>query len=439
MFAILQTAFASLRRDRAALALAFILPIGFFSIFAIIFGSMHDTVPRVKTIIVDQDNSEASKSLVNALQHEDTLRVSTHPEASKAQPNPPDYTAQSAEAAVKAGDVSVALIIPQGWGANPIAFGGDRTESAPKIQLLNDSSDAIAPQVVSGMLQKAAMTSLPATMAEMGQKYTEKYIGSLTPDQRKQWNDNLAYLKKLQQDRTQNTASSTATNSSSSTSGSGFNGIISVQTRSVLGESQNKPMISYYAAAVGVMFLLFTASNSAGALLDEAESGTLDRVLSSRIGMTTLLAGKLTYNTLLAFTQLTAMFVFGWAVFHLDLPTHIPGFLVMGLSTAFSVAAFGMLLASLAKTRAQLGAISTLLILTMSSIGGSMFPRYLMSDAMQKAGQFTLNSWAIDGFTKVFWRDQPVTALWPQVAVLLGAGAVLFLLARRFARRWEFS
>src|ERR1700721_1941526 len=105
MLAILQTAFASLRRDRAALALAFILPIGFFTIFAIIFGSMHDTVPRVRVIIVDQDNSEASKSLVNALLHEDTLRVSIHPEASNAQPHPPHHTAHSAEAAVKAGEL----------------------------------------------------------------------------------------------------------------------------------------------------------------------------------------------------------------------------------------------------------------------------------------------------------------------------------------------
>jgi ABC-2 type transport system permease protein len=434
MFAIIQTAFASLRRDRAALALAFILPIGFFAIFAIIFGGMHDTVPRVRVILVDEDKSEASKSLVSALQKEDTLVVRTHPEAAKNAPTPPDYTAASAEAAVKAGDVSVALIIPQGWGAHPISFGRDQDANTHKIQLLNDSSDAIAPQVVSGMLQKAAMTSMPATMASLGEKYTEKYIGTLTPEQRKQWDDNLAYLKKLEQERTQPGAAS-----SGSGSGGGLNGIISVQTRAVVGETQNKPMISYYAAAVGVMFLLFTASGSAGALLDEADSGTLDRVLSSRIGMTTLLAGKLVYNTLLAFAQLTAMFLFGWLVFKVDLPGHIPGFLVMGLSTAFAVAAFGMLLASLAKTRAQLGAISTLLILTMSSIGGSMFPKYLMSEAMQKAGQFTLNSWAIDGFTKVFWRDLPVTALGPQVGVLLGAGAVLFLLARRSARRWEFS
>ena len=83
-------------------------------------------------------------------------------------------------------------------------------------------------------------------------------------------------------------------------------------------------MISFYAAAIGVMFLLFTASGSAGALLDEAESGTLDRVLSSRVTMTTLLAGKLAYNTLLAFVQLSVMFLWAWAVFKLDLFTHIP-------------------------------------------------------------------------------------------------------------------
>jgi ABC-2 type transport system permease protein len=437
MLAIIQTAIASLRRDKAALALSFILPISFFSIFAIIFGSQHDTVPRVGVMLVDEDKSEASRSLVNALLHEDSLRVRTHPEAAKNKPTPSDYTAATAEAAVKTGDVPVALIIPRGWGANPISFGPDHP--AQKIKLLNDSSDTIAPQVVSGMLQKDGMTSMPATMASEGMQYTEKYLGTLTPEQRKQWQDNQAFLRDLQQKLANGQTIEQASGHAGTASGSGFNGMIGVETHAVVGETQNKTMISFYAAATGVMFLLFTASGSAGALLDEAESGTLDRVLSSRIGMTTLLSGKLAYNVLLAFTQLSVMFLFAWAVFHLDLWTHIPGFLVMGLSTAFAVAAFGILLASLAKTRAQLGAISTLLILTMSAIGGSMFPRYLMSDAMQKAGLFTLNAWAIDGFTKVFWRDLPVTALWPQVGVLLAAGTVLFLLARRFARRWEFS
>ena len=190
---------------------------------------------------------------------------------------------------------------------------------------------------------------------------------------------------------------------------------------------------------MGVMFLLFTASGAAGSLLDEQDSGTLDRILSSHVTMTTLLAGKLTFNTLLAFSQLVVMFLWGWAVFHLDFFQHIPGFIVMGLCTAFAVASFGMLLASICRTRAQLGALSTLLIMIMSSVGGSMFPRYLMPEAVQKAGLFTINAWAIDGFTKVFWRDMPVSALGPQVGVLLATGLVLFLIARRIARRWEMA
>jgi ABC-2 type transport system permease protein len=334
-----------------------------------------------------------------------------------------------AEAAVKAGDVSVALIVPHGWGDNPISFRGDR--SAPSIQLLNDASDTIAPQMVGGLLQKAAMTSMPLTMAEQGMKYSEQYVGGFTPEQRKRMDGNLNQLRQLESKQDTAAASPAPT-------GSG-GGLIAVKTRSVVGENKKSPMVSFYAAAIGVMFLLFTASGSAGALLDEAESGALDRVLSSRINMTGLLAGKLVFNILLAFTQLTVMFLWAWAVFKLDFFSHIPGFVVMGLCTAFAVAAFGMLLASICRTRAQLGALSTLLILVMSAVGGSMFPRFLMPAAMQKAGLWTINAWAIDGFTKVFWRDLPVTALWQQVSVLLAIGIVLFALARRIARRWEYA
>jgi ABC-2 type transport system permease protein len=432
IFAIVRTAVAALRRDRASLALSFVLPIAFFTIFAMIFGSQHDTVPRIRVIVVDEDQSSASRELVKGLDREGSLIIATRPPSKTKGVEPPEYTGATAEAAVKAGDASVALVIPRGWGKNPISFGPG--ENGLAIQLLNDASDTIAPQMVGGLLQKAAMTSMPSVMAEKGSEYTEKYVGGFTPEQRKRIDANMAGLKQLEDARTGN-----STAGDSGQVGPGAGGMIAVHTRSVVGESKNKPMISFYAAAIGVMFLLFTASGSAGSLLDEAESGTLDRVLSSRVTMTTLLAGKLTFNTLLAFAQLVVMFLYGWAVFHLDFFSHISGFVVMGLCTAFAVAAFGILLASICHTRGQLGAVSTLLILIMSSLGGSMFPRFLMPLAMQKAGLFTINAWAIDGFTKVFWRDMPVIALWPQVGVLLAVGTALFLIARRTARRWEFA
>jgi ABC-2 type transport system permease protein len=424
---IVRTALVALRRDRVSLVLSFVVPIAFFSIFAVVFAGQHDTVPKIKIIVVDEDQSRASQQLVKGLESDGSLNVMTKPEPTKDLPQASDYTAATAEDAVKAGDVSVALIVPHGWGVNPISFRGD--SDAPAIQLLNDASDTIAPQMVGGLLQKAAMTAMPATMAEQGMKYSEQYIGEFTPDQRKKMKDGLEQLRQIE------SQPDSAPTGAASSSG----GIIAVKNRSVVGENKKSPMVSFEAAAIGVMFLLFTASGSAGALLDEAESGALDRVLSSRITMGDLLAGKLVFNILLAFTQLTVMFLWAWAVFHLDFFSHIPGFIVMGLCTAFAVAAFGMLLASVCRTRAQLGALSTLLILVMSAIGGSMFPRFLMPEAMQKAGLWTINAWAIDGFTKVFWRDLPVTALWQQVSVLLAIGIVLFAVARRIARRWEYA
>jgi ABC-2 type transport system permease protein len=420
--AIIRTAFSSLRRDRGALALSFILPVVFFSIFAVIFGGRRDSTPKITVLIADEDRSAVSQRLVQGLEHEGSLIAKVRPESVKGIEQP-EFTAVTAEAAVKSGIASVALIIPHGFGETPIAF-GPQDASRPTIQLLQDSSDPIAPQMVAGLIQKVAMTSMPGLMAEQSFKYFDRFGGSLTREQHEKIDEGLRNLRQRQE-------------SGTTTAGTGSGGMIPVTAREVVGENKRNPMVSFYAAAIGVMFLLFTTSGAAGALLDEAESGTLDRVLSSRVTMTSLMLGKVIFNSLLALSQLLLMFLWGWAVFKLDFWSHIPGFIVMGVSTAIAVGAFGMLLASLCHTRAQLGALSTLVILVMSSIGGSMFPRFLMPLAMQKAGLLTINAWAIDGFTKVFWRDEPVSHLWPQVLVLGAIAITLFALARRFARRWE--
>jgi ABC-2 type transport system permease protein len=73
----------------------------------------------------------------------------------------------------------------------------------------------------------------------------------------------------------------------------------------------------------------------------------------------------------------------------------------------------------------------------MSALGGSMFPRFQMTDAMQRLGLLTFNAWALDGYVKVFWRNAPVAELWPQVLALVLMGAAFLVVARQLARRWE--
>jgi linearmycin/streptolysin S transport system permease protein len=188
-----------------------------------------------------------------------------------------------------------------------------------------------------------------------------------------------------------------------------------------------------------VMFMLFTASNAGGALLEENESGTLDRILSTRVSLATLLAGKLVYLGTLGMAQLIVMFTWGALVFKLQLASHLAGFAIMTVSTAVACAAFGLLIASLARTRQQLGAITTLVVLSLSALGGSMFPRFLMPEAMQKAGLVLFNAWAIEGFTRVFWREEPLQSLIVPALVLIGSGVVFFATALHLTRRFDIA
>jgi len=178
MLSIVRTAMISLRRDRAALALSFILPIVFFSIFAVIFGGRRNVTPKITVIVVDEDRSRASQRLIQGLEREGSLVVRTQP-APKKGASQPEYTAATAEAAVKSGAAPVAIIVQHGFGENPISFRGGQNQAA--IQLLKDPSDMVAWQMISGLLQKVAMTSMPDLMAEQGSKYVDQYVGGFTP------------------------------------------------------------------------------------------------------------------------------------------------------------------------------------------------------------------------------------------------------------------
>ncbi|MEA2235724.1 MAG: linearmycin/streptolysin transport system permease protein [Thermoanaerobaculia bacterium] len=415
---VVRAGWLNLRRDRSALMLSFIVPIVFFSIFAGIFGAQKSKTPKTTVVIADLDRSDTSRRLIAALQHETALDVVVTPKKSTT-----PFDAQSAEATVRAGDAPVALIIPKGFGTTQIRF--DAPNNGPAFRLLSDSADPIADQVVGGLLQKTMMMSMPEMMMNAGVSEVDRWSGGLTPQQKATIDQNMKGYSALNAHALARAASPDS--------------IIRIEKTDVVGQNKSNVIAALYAAGIGVMFLLFTASNAGGALLEENESGTLDRILTTRLTLTQLLLGKLAYLWTLGFTQICVMFLWGALVFRLQLFQHLGGFVIMALSTSLATSAFGLLLASICRTRAQLGAMSTLVVLSLSAIGGSMFPRFLMPAGLQKAGLVLFNSWAIDGFTNVFWRELPLTSIALPAAVLVGWGIVFFIAARQLTKRWEIA
>jgi ABC-2 type transport system permease protein len=133
------------------------------------------------------------------------------------------------------------------------------------------------------------------------------------------------------------------------------------------------------------------------------------------------------------------MFVWAALVFGLDLftPRHFSGFAATTLAIAAAAAAFGLILSSACRTRAQLNGVGVVVILTLSVIGGNMFPSFLMPEGLQSVGRLTFNAWALAAYRKVFWYERSLPELAPEILALLVATLVFLLIGRWIARRWE--
>lgn len=383
---------------RTEILLTFVVPIAFFTVFAFIFDEQIGLgkSPRVNLALVDEDGTRLSRALLQALAEHDTLRIYSPAEQGD---GPHIYTSiDEPRKLVLQGSLPVAVVVPAGWEASLTAPGAETMS----VRLLADSSDPVATQVVSAIIQQASGRIL----AEQARQQIRSAL-SLLPDE----------LASSAVDR--------------------FTAPVGIDVVDVLGAEKANPVVSMYAAGIAVMFLLFGAVGNSGTLLDEQDNQTLDRLMCSQLGMTRLLAGKWLLMTLVGVVQVTVMFAWAQLAFGVDLLGHLPGFGVMTLVTAAAASSFALVLATLCKSRVQLNAVAVIVILCMSALGGSMVPRYVMSETMQHFGKLTFNAWALDGYIKVFWRGLPVIELAPEVTVLVIVAVVLFIAARRLARRWE--
>jgi len=385
---------------RTEILLTFVVPIVFFTVFAFIFDEQIGLgkSPLVNLALVDQDQTELSRELLTSLAGDETLRVFS-PGRGAAGPSSFSSVDEVKELVLE-GALPLAVVVPEGWAVSLTTPGAEPVS----LQILADSSDPVAAQVVSALIRQTSGRILAEQAGQLIQS-----VLSLSSDQ---------------------FAASTIAH---------YTKPVGIEVIDLLSADKANPVVSMYAAGIAVMFLLFGAVGNSGTLLEEEENQTLERLMCSELTMTGLLAGKWLLMIIVGIVQVTVMFAWAQVAFGVDLAGHLPGFTVMTIVTAGAAASFALALAAGCRNRVQLNAVAIILILCMSALGGSMVPRYVMSETMQQFGKVTFNAWALDGYIKVFWRDLPLAALAPEVAVLLASAIILFIFSRLLARRWESS
>jgi len=214
-----------------------------------------------------------------------------------------------------------------------------------------------------------------------------------------------------------------------------FTGGMELEMTKLAADEQINWALIQSVSGVAVMMLLFSVTAMGSTILEEKEKGTLKKLLYSPIRPSQILFGKMLYTLFISSFQLTILMVYSWLVFDLDIFNNVPGLIVIILSTAFACTGFGILLASVSKSRKQVEGLSIIIILIMSAIGGSMIPIFLMPAFMQKMAIVSVNYWSIQGFYDILGRDLPFVDILPKALVLFGIGFVLSIISSIMFKR----
>ncbi len=380
--------------DKKGVILTFLLPILLISLFAFAFGGVDGSskIAPIQLLIVDNDNSIDSKSAIVKL---DSLEGITIIRKEKI----------VAEELVKKGKYVGVLIFDKGF-QDSIAKGNKLP-----LELKYD----LARETEMGMLQAILIQNL---MSSIGKKivkakiinyFDTKFLGATN------------FKQKVMDDM----------ESDKGTSSMMSNDSIGLKMTSIIKENSKRGNLGLIQAVAGtaIMMLLFSITGIGGGLLDEKDSGTLKRLLYSPLKSTDILFGKMGATLVVSIFQLVVMFLFSWLAFGLPIFKGISSLLLMILATAFAVSSFGIFLVSISKTRQQLQGYSTIIIMLMSAIGGSMIPLFIMPSIMQKIAIISINYWGIQGFYDIFWRSLPLTEILPKIGVLIGIGIIMILVS----------
>lgn len=206
-------------------------------------------------------------------------------------------------------------------------------------------------------------------------------------------------------------------------------GSLTWRERSSSGGNARVNAFDQYVPGFGITFLLIgmLMGISLG-LIDDRDWGTLERLRVSGAPLTGTLIGKLLSRFLVGLLQLVLLFAIGWWLFGISLGRQPAMLLLPAAAIAFAAAAFGLIIACVARTHDSVMPVGAVVAMAMSAIGGCWWPIDFEPSWMREVALWMPTTWTMQAFNDLMIRDlSPVSALWP-CAVTVGLG-VIFLVA----------
>ena len=189
---------------------------------------------------------------------------------------------------------------------------------------------------------------------------------------------------------------------------------------------------SFFAAGMAVFFLFFTVQFGVTSLLEERSDGTLARLLAAPIPRASILGGKLLTSFLLGVISMVVLVVATSLLFgaRWGNPAGVAVLIVAAILAAMGIMA---LIATVARSAEQASNWQSVVAVVLGLLGGTFFPVAQSSGFFSRLTFVAPQAWFLRGLGDL--RGGPVSVVWVPALAMLGfavvaGGLALLRLAR---------
>ena len=398
-------------RDRGLLAILFLLPLIFSTLFSLSQQGALDeatgaTALTVEVFVANEDDGAYGKQVVETLKSMTMLEV--------------EELASGAEAdrRVGEGERTAAIIIPAGFSAGIDAY------RPVSLKVVVDPAQQGFAGVVVGLANFAASpASIQGELLEGTRRFLEQtgVLASAPPEvhaavEAQTVGAIMAQLQQLQNHPP-----------------------IAVASEGLVEQSGPVNLIDSFMPAFAVMFAFFLVGHVGQTFHRERDEGTFRRLLASPVSRAAIIAGPMVAYMVIVVLQVVFLFGIGAGLFKLQIGNSLPGLLAVSLALGLVVSTFGLMIGVLTRTGKQADTLGTLVAFVLPFISGifpmnSLEPSYLSGGVLGTVGNYIPHMHAAEGFRLVMTGEGTVETVLVQVGALLVFAVIFFAIASRRLR-----
>ena len=394
-------------KDRGSLAVLFLLPLLFGSLYGSInlqmAGNGNDPTILLNICLVNEDAGIFGEEVAKALGGIDELEIETFD------------TVAEAEQRVAEGEAAAAIVIPADFTQQINAY------TPTSIEVIVDPAQPESASIVTGIMNQVVAEVTIWGEVQYGIRTILDESGVLAEAsaevRRAVEAQNLGVIMTRLNEMRRNPA-------------------IVVTSEDLEGAQIEGGITLFFALmfpGFTVMFAFFTVGMSGASLLNEREAGTLRRLLAAPIPRGAIIAGKMLAYMMLVCLQVVVLFGVANVFFDMPLGKSPVALVLLTLVLALVATAMGMLVAALSKTAKQADNTGMVLGFVLAGIGGciamSPTPISRTEGFMSVLSKLTPHAHALEGYYSLMAENATCAQVLPEIGILLAMGVVFFLIA----------